>query len=127
MQMQVAADRKKRAAVLMAEGEKTSQILKSEAVKQESVNKAEGEAAAVLAKAKATAASIDLIAASINREGGSSAVSLNIAEQYVKAFSNIAKESTTMLLPSTVSDLASMTASALSIFKKISAKEGGQK
>jgi regulator of protease activity HflC (stomatin/prohibitin superfamily) len=39
MQMQVAADRKKRAAVLMAEGEKTSQILKSEAVKQESVNK----------------------------------------------------------------------------------------
>jgi hypothetical protein len=45
-----------------------------------------GEAEAILAVAEATAKGIELVAASIQKTGGSDAVSLKIAKQYVSAF-----------------------------------------
>ncbi|KAE8683947.1 hypothetical protein F3Y22_tig00111166pilonHSYRG00395 [Hibiscus syriacus] len=41
------------------------------------------------------------------------------AEQYVQAFSNIAKEGTTMLLPSSTANPASMIAQALTLYKSL--------
>eukprot|EP00124_Ichthyophonus_hoferi_P005579 Ihof_evm3s848 gene=Ihof_evmTU3s848 len=121
MQMQVAAERKKRAAILesegvresainVAEGAKQSKILASEAEQQEQLNHAHGEAGAIVAKATATAQGIITVADSVRRQGGIEAVSLSVAQQYVEAFGRLAKESTTLLLPSKTDDIGSMVA-----------------
>ncbi|MFQ6662029.1 hypothetical protein Gotur_029989 [Gossypium turneri] len=47
------------------------------------------------------------------------AASLRIAEQYVQAFSNIAKEGTTMLLPSSTANPSNMIAQALTMYKSL--------
>lgn len=109
MQMQVEAERKKRAAVLESEGERESQI-----------NRATGEANAILVKAKARAEAIDKISASLNQMSGAQAASLSVAEQYIQAFSNIAKKSNTVILPANVGDASSMIAQALAVYSSIS-------
>eukprot|EP01137_Pigoraptor_chileana_P014770 Opistho-2@69822 len=130
MQTQVAAERKKRAAILesegaresavnIAEGNKTAQILASEARKEEQVNIANGEAQAIIARAEATAQSIERIAKAIASNGGKDAVSMTVAEQYVEAFSKLAKTGTTILLPAHTNDAGSMVAQAMSIFDTV--------
>jgi hypothetical protein len=76
-----------------------------------------------LLKANATAKGIATVAASIRANGGLDAVSLRIAEQYIAAFSNLAKESNTILLPSNTNDVSSMVSQALSIFKALTRDE----
>uniref|UniRef100_A0A8C3KH10 Stomatin-like protein 2, mitochondrial n=1 Tax=Calidris pygmaea TaxID=425635 RepID=A0A8C3KH10_9CHAR len=121
MQMQVEAERRKRAMVLesegtresainVAEGQKQAQILASEAEKAEQINKAAGEANAVLVKARAKAEAIQLLAAALAQQHGSAAASLSVAEQYVSAFSKLAKDSNTLLLPANAGDVTSMVA-----------------
>ncbi|KAJ4955628.1 hypothetical protein NE237_012411 [Protea cynaroides] len=130
MEMQAEAERRKRAQVLDSEGErqaninisdgrKNSVILESEAAMMDQVNRAKGEAEAILARAQATAKGISLLSNAIKVNGGVEAASLRIAEQYIQAFSNIAKEGTTMLLPSTAANPASMMAQALTIYKNL--------
>ncbi|PRD32912.1 UNVERIFIED_CONTAM: Stomatin-like protein 2 [Trichonephila clavipes] len=51
---------------------------------------------------------------------GSNAASLLIAEQYVSAFSKLAKTGNTLILPSNTNDVSSMVAQALAIYKNIS-------
>ncbi|OMO97759.1 Band 7 protein [Corchorus olitorius] len=103
MEMQAEAERKKRAQVLESEGErqaniniadgrKNAVILASEAAKMDQVNRAQGEAEAILARAQATAKGLALVSQSLKENGGVEAASLRIAEQYIQAFSNIAKE-----------------------------------
>lgn len=41
-------------------------------------------------------------------QNGNAAASLSVAEQYVSAFSNLAKESNTILLPSNTGDISGM-------------------
>lgn len=135
MELQVAADRQKRAAILESEGKRQSQInvaegkkqevvLSSEAALTDQVNRAKGEAEAILAVAEATAKGIDLVSQSIMKQGGSEAVALKIAEQYVGAFKELAKEGTTILLPANASDAGSMVAQALTVFDAIKSKSG---
>ncbi|KAL6006655.1 hypothetical protein ACLOJK_032148 [Asimina triloba] len=78
-----------------------------------------GEAEATLAVAQATARAISFLSESIKANGGVEAASLRIAEQYIQAFSNIAKEGTTLLLPSSAANPASMMAQALTIYKSL--------
>ncbi|MCH7623334.1 MAG: paraslipin [Nitrospinae bacterium] len=130
MELQVAAERQKRAEILDSEGKRQSQIniaeggkrdvvLQSEAAMTDQINRAEGEAAAILAVAKATAEGIELVASSIQKSGGEKAVALRLAEQYIEAFSKLAKETNTILLPEKTGDIGSMVAQALAIFNKI--------
>lgn len=63
------------------------------------------------------------MAESLKARGGSDAAALRVAEQYLAAFSNIAKEGNTLLLPAGVSDPAGMVAQALSIYKSVSIPE----
>ncbi len=133
MELQVAAERQKRAQILesegerqsrinIAEGEKTQVVLTSEGAYTDQVNRAKGEAEAILFVADATAKSIELIAMAIKKEGGSDAVSLKIAEQYVEAFSKIAQKSNTVLLPANLSEPGSFVAQTLSIFDNLKNK-----
>ena len=130
MELQVAAERQKRAEILDSEGKRQSQIniaeggkrdvvLQSEAAMTDQINRAKGEAAAILAVAKATAEGIELVASSIQKSGGEKAVALRLAEQYIEAFSKLAKETNTILLPEKTGDIGSMVAQALAIFNKI--------
>ena len=133
MELQVAAERQKRAHILESEGARQSQInisegqkaqavLESEGSYIDQVNRAKGEAEAVLCVAQATAKSIDVIASSISRQGGSEAVSLKIAEQYVAAFSKLAKETNTVILPASLNDPSSFITQALSIYDNLNNK-----
>lgn len=130
MELQVAAERQKRAEILqsegqrqsainVAEGQKQQVVLTSEASKIDQINRAQGEAEAILAVAKATAEGIETVAASIQRSGGEKAVALRLAEQYIAAFGELAKEGNTILLPEKTGDMGSMVAQALSVFKTI--------
>jgi regulator of protease activity HflC (stomatin/prohibitin superfamily) len=130
MELQVAAERQKRAEVLDSEGKRQSQIniaeggkrevvLRSEGAMTDQINRAKGEAEAILAVAKATAESIELIASSIEKSGGEKAVALKLAEQYIQAFSNLAQETNTILLPGNPGDAGSMVAQALTVFNSI--------
>ena len=130
MELQVAAERQKRAEVLDSEGKRQSQIniaegikqevvLKSEAAMTDQINRAKGEAEAILQVAKATAEGIELVAVSIEKSGGEKAVALRLAEQYIEAFSKLAKENNTLILPAKTDDAGSMVAQALSIFNSI--------
>lgn len=81
MQMQVEAERKKRAAILesegvreadinVAEGQRASIILASEAEKQQQINKANGEAEALLVLAEARAKGLDIVANALHSKNG---------------------------------------------------------
>ncbi|RKF61262.1 Uncharacterized protein C16G5.07c [Erysiphe neolycopersici] len=132
MHRQVTAERSKRAEILesegqrqsainIAEGRKQSVILASEALRSEQINTASGEAEAILMKAKATAAGIDVVAASIEKRGSGAkgAISLTVAEKYVEAFSQLAKEGTAVVVPGNVGDIGSMIASAMAVYGKV--------
>ena len=133
MQQQITAEREKRAVVAASEGRKQEQInlatgareaaiAESEGEKQAAINKAEGEAAATLAIAKATAEALRQIAEATRAPGGMDAVNLKVAEHYVQAFAQLAKEGNTILLPSNMNDMGSMIASAMSIMRNTDPK-----
>ncbi|XP_046433140.1 stomatin-like protein 2, mitochondrial isoform X2 [Neodiprion pinetum] len=130
MQMQVEAERKKRAAILesegtreadinVAEGKRQARILASEAEKQEQINKANGEAAAMLAVAEARAKGLQVVAGSLGLENGRNAASFSIAEQYVRAFNKLAKTNNTMILPSNPADVPNIVGQAMAIYQHI--------
>ncbi|CAD5209335.1 unnamed protein product [Bursaphelenchus xylophilus] len=130
MQMQVEAERKKRAAILesegsrdaainVAEGEKKARILASEAFQQEQINQAEGKAKAIELEAAARQRGLAMVAESLTKNGGRNAASLAVAEQYVKAFSGLAKTSNTLIVPANAADANSMIAQALTIYQKM--------
>ena len=87
------------------------------------INQANGEGEAILTVAKATAEGIELVGTAINKQGGTDAVSLRIAEQYVEAFKELAKKSNTLMLPTDAGNPGSMVAQALSVFDSIRTKE----
>lgn len=132
MHRQVTAERSKRAEILesegqrqsainIAEGRKQSVILASEALKNEQINLAGGEAEAIQLRANATARGIDAVARAIQdgQESARQAVSLTVAEKYVDAFSQLAREGTAVVVPGNVGDMGGMIASALSVYGKV--------
>ncbi|KAF1941857.1 hypothetical protein EJ02DRAFT_466294 [Clathrospora elynae] len=136
MHRQVTAERSKRAEILesegqrqsainIAEGKKQSVILASEALRAEQINLASGEAEAILLKATATANGIDVVARSIaqGESAAQSAISLSVAEKYVDAFGNLAKEGTSVIVPGNVGDISSMIASAMAVYGNVNASQ----
>jgi regulator of protease activity HflC (stomatin/prohibitin superfamily) len=128
MEKQMRAEREKRALILQSEGERDAainsaegqkqQVIKqSEAKKQQQINEAEGQAAAILAVARATSEGIQSVAKAIGADGGFEAVQLRVAEQYITQFGNIAKHGNTLVIPSNLSDVASVLATAMSVIQ----------
>jgi len=126
MEKQMRAEREKRAVILesegvrdaqinRAEGEKQRVIKESEAKRQQQINEAEGQAAAILAVASATADGLRQVAAALDAPGGDAAMQLRVAEQYVRQFGELAKQSNSLVIPANLSDIASMLALATRI------------
>jgi len=119
MQMQVEAERRKRAAILESEGIRAADINVAEGRKQAAVFEAEGQARAVVVAGEARAASLRAVAEALSSEQGAQAAGLAVAENYVKAFGELAKESNTLLLPANTGDVTAMVSQAMSIYKKL--------
>jgi len=123
MEKQMRAEREKRAVILESEGQRDAQINRaegdkqkvikeSEAKRQQQINEAEGQAQAILAIAGATAEGLRTVATAVSATGGHEAMQLRIAEQYIAQFGNLARSSTSLVVPANVSDLTSMLALA---------------
>ena len=128
MQQQITAEREKRAliaasegkkqeAINLAEGQRAALIAQSEGEKQSAINRAEGEARSIEAVAAAQAEAIRIVAEATAKEGGMVAVNLQVAEKYVEAFANVAKQGNTLIVPANLGDMASLIASAMNIVK----------
>ena len=128
MEKQMRAEREKRAYILTSEGERDGQVneaegrkqqvvKQSEAKRQQQINEAEGAAAAILAVAQATAEGLHKVAAAVHMPGGFEAMQLRVAEQYIGRFGELARRSTTMIVPGNTADVASMVATAMGVIR----------
>jgi regulator of protease activity HflC (stomatin/prohibitin superfamily) len=131
MEKQMRAEREKRAVILTSEGQRDAavntaegakqEVIKaSEARRQQQINEAEGQASAIMAVARATAEGIREVASAMQSPGGTEAVQLRVAEQYITQFGNLAKTNNTMIIPATTSDIGGMIATAMQVVKKTS-------
>jgi regulator of protease activity HflC (stomatin/prohibitin superfamily) len=129
MEKQMRAEREKRAIIAesegakqakinVAEGDRQEYILKSEGEKQRRINEAAGRASEIEQVANATANGLRAISKAISEENGLNAVNLRIAEQYLSAFGNLAKQNNTLILPSNLTDIAGIVATATSVFNE---------
>jgi regulator of protease activity HflC (stomatin/prohibitin superfamily) len=130
MELQIAADRQKRAAILESEGkqqakinnaeaDKREKVLDSEAAYIDKVNRAKGEAESLIMVANATAQSISIVAESLKADKGADAVMLKLAENYITQFGNLAKTNNTMILPSNVADVSSVVSQGLAVYQNL--------
>jgi len=129
LEKQMRAERERRAVVAESEGERERQInvaegkkqeviKNSEAEKERQINEAMGRAQEIELVATATASGLGQIAAVIQAPGGAEAMNLRIAEQYVEQFGHLAKESTTLLLPTEMGDVGGMVAGLAKVMDK---------
>src|SRR5471032_3201721 len=128
MQAQITAEREKRALIAASEGRKQEQIniatgereasiARSEGKKQASINRAEGQAAAIVSIAEGTAEGLRKTAAAIREPGGSDAVNLKVAEQFINAFANLAKTNNSIIVPANMGEMSGLIAAAMQVVK----------
>jgi regulator of protease activity HflC (stomatin/prohibitin superfamily) len=128
MQAQITAEREKRALIAasegrrqeqinIADGERQAQIARSQGDQQASINRAQGQAAAIVALAEANADALRKTSSAILEPGGSDAVNLRVAEQYVAAFSQLAKTNNSIIVPANLSDISGLIAGAMQVVK----------
>ncbi len=115
MEMQVNAERERRAILAQSEGDKQSKINRSEGVKaemvnvsegemQKRINEAEGRAEEILTIAHATAASIEKMAAELSTPGGQNALRLQLGQQYINKLKGLNDASTKVVVPGNLMD-----------------------
>ena len=134
MEKQMRAEREKRAVIAESEGTKQAKINNAEGDKQELIKKSEGEmqkrineaagrASEIEQLAKATANGLRAIALAISEENGLNAVNLRVAEQYLMEFGKLAKVNNTLIIPSNLTDIAGVIATATSVFNETKDKK----
>jgi regulator of protease activity HflC (stomatin/prohibitin superfamily) len=128
MEMQITAEREKRALISKSEGQRQQQINTSEGQRQQEINiadgrrqaeilRAEGEAKAIELVASATADAIRSIASAAVAEGGIEALQMQVAKSYIDQWGNLAKAGTTMIVPADLGNIGAMVGTALEIVK----------
>ncbi|MDO6525069.1 SPFH domain-containing protein [Motilimonas sp. 1_MG-2023] len=115
MEMQVNAERERRAIMARSEGDKqsrinrslglkTEMINRSEGEKQRRINAAEGKAQEIISIARATASSIETMADVLSLPGGENAMKMQLSEQYMKQMQGLADPSRKIILPANLLD-----------------------
>ncbi|MGB1262052.1 MAG: SPFH domain-containing protein [Cognaticolwellia sp.] len=123
MEMQVNAERERRAILAKSLGDKASRINRSEGQmtelinlsqgeKQRRINSAEGKAAEILAIAQATSDSIRQLAQAIEQPGGQQALDMQLSEQYLQQMKGLSQQSTKVILPANLLDFQQWLATA---------------
>src|SRR5579859_6136551 len=125
MELQLTAERQKRAAIAKSEGDRQQAINQSEGQKQSQINnadgerqaailRAEGQAQAISTVATATGNAIQTIAKAVAGEGGAEALHYQLAQQWVEQWGEIAKSSTVTVVPANMGDLSAMVGTLMS-------------
>lgn len=128
MELQITAEREKRALIFRSEGQRQQQINTSEGQRQQEINiadgrkqaeilRAEGEARAIELVAQATADAIRAIATTAVLDGGIEALQMQLAKSFIDQWGNLAKQSTTMIVPAELGNIGAMVGTALQIVK----------
>ena len=130
MELQMQAERNRRAEILKAEGEKQAQILNSEGEKQAEINaaeadkqanilKAEGEARAKILQAEAEATAIRNVTEAIS-DRGADPVNYLLAVKYIETLKEIAsgQENKTIYLPYEATNMLGSIGGIKDLFKK---------
>ncbi|HTZ80987.1 MAG TPA: SPFH domain-containing protein [Stellaceae bacterium] len=132
MEMQITAEREKRAMIFKSEGQRQQQINTSEGQRQQEINladgrrqaeilRAEGEAKAIELVATATADAMRAIAAAAVVDGGIEALQMQLAKSFIDQWGNLAKQGTTMIIPADLGNIGAVVATALQMVKGSSA------
>ncbi|HDK03370.1 MAG TPA: paraslipin [Gammaproteobacteria bacterium] len=133
MEMQITAERGKRAVIAKSEGDKQQAINVSEGERQQQINRAEGErqaqslraegqAQAILKVANATATALETIGISLRKEGAQEAMTMRVAESFIEKWGAIAKESNVMIVPADMGDIAKTVGTAFRIVEGVRAQ-----
>jgi regulator of protease activity HflC (stomatin/prohibitin superfamily) len=116
LEKQMEAERQKRAEILLAtadkesninisEGERAEQINISEGEKQKLINESEGRAQEISLLAQASAKGIAKIAEAIRKPGGSTAIKMQIIEQFIDEFGKILQSANVSVVPSQLANI----------------------
>lgn len=130
MELQITAERQKRALIAKSEGEKQQAVNVSEGERQQQINRAEGakrarileaegQAEAVLTVAKATAEALATVGKALNETGGEDAMKMRLAQEFIAQWGAIAKESSVMIVPQDMGDLSKVIGTALRITETV--------
>ena len=130
MEKQMRAEREKRAMIAESEGERQAKINRAEGEKQEAINlsegerqrkinEAEGRAKEILLVAEAQAEGIRKVAEALSGKGGVESVNMQLAQQYLAQFGNLAKTNNTMIIPSDLANVAGVIKACTSIVKPL--------
>ncbi len=125
MELQLTAERQKRAAIAKSEGDRQQAINQSEGQKQGQINTAEGDKQSAILRANGQAQAIDLVATATGNaiqtiakavagEGGAEALHYQLAQQWVAQWGQIAKTSTVTVVPANMGDLSAMVGTLMS-------------
>lgn len=115
MELQITAERQKRALIAKSEGERQQAVNVAEGEKRSRVLGAEGEAEAINTVVKAQADAIRTVAAALGEKGGDMAMQMRLASDLIAQYGNLAKSSTTMIVPAEMGDLSRFLGTALAI------------
>lgn len=129
MELQITAEREKRAIIARSEGQRQQQINTSEGQQRQEINiadgrkqaeilRAEGEARAIALVAAASAEAIRTIAAAISEAGGIEAMQMQLARDYIERWGNLAKQGTTLIVPADLGNIGTLVTTALEIVKR---------
>ena len=130
MEKQMRAEREKRAMIAESEGERQSKINRAEGERQQAIalsegerarriNEAEGKAQEILLVADAQATGIRKVAEAIEGRGGIESVNMQLAQQYLTQFGNLAKANNSMIVPADLANVAGILQACTSIVKKV--------
>lgn len=119
MEIQLRADRERRAAIARSLGTMESKINSSVGAMEESINRSEGEkqrrvyeaegrASEIRALSRASAGSLRRIANALEAEGGDEALALQISERFIRELSAMARPETRVVVPMDVTDIDSV-------------------
>ena len=128
IEKQMRAEREKRAMIAESEGERQSKINRAEGERQQAIalsegerarriNEAEGRAKEITLVAEAQAEGIRKVASALNEPGGMSSVNMQLAQQYLVQFGQLAKTNNSMIIPADLADVAGVLKACSSIIK----------
>ena len=128
MEVQMKAERERRAEIARSLGEMESRINRSQAVmeevinisegeKEKMINVAEGRAQEIRSIAKATAASIRKIAEALEDVGGEEAAVLRLSESYIEQLNGIAESNSKIILPVDLTNMSEVLSNVKEMIK----------
>lgn len=134
MEKQMKAEREKRAEIARSEGQKQAILNKAEGDRGEAIylsegekikriNEAEGRAQEILKVAEATAEGIAKVAAAMSAPSGHEAANLEVAKNYIDQFGKLAKTNNTMIIPSNLTDVSGMVATAMATIDQVKGRK----